>query len=779
MPDPVSASNKPLNEQETRSRYITPALTSAGWNLQTQIREEVRITDGQVIVRGSLHTRAEAKRADYVLFHKPNIPLAVVEAKDTRHSVSDGLQQAIDYAVMWDIPFAASSNGKAFVFHDSTAGPGEQVEYELPLDQFPSPQELWARLVAYKGLTDEQEAVVGEDYYLGGDRKSARYYQAVAVNRVIEAVAGGQKRLLLVMATGTGKTFTAFQIIWRLRHAGRAKRVLFLVDRNVLADQALINDFQPFGSAMTKITKRTIDKSYEIYLSLYQAVTDEGDPDMQAYREFSPDFFDLVVVDECHRGSAAADSSWRQVLEYFQSAAQIGLTATPKETRDVSNIDYFGEPVYIYSLRQGIEDGFLAPFKVVRLDLDKDLAGWRPSRAQQDRYGELIDDRIYNQADFDRTLVLTERTKLVAEKITDYLKSTNRYDKTIVFCEDIDHAERMRQALVNANADIAAANPKYVVRITGDNQVGKAELDNFIDPEQTFPVIATTSKLLTTGVDAQTCKVIVLDQQIQSLTEFKQIIGRGTRIREDYGKLFFTILDFRRATELFADPDFDGEPVQILEDPRLPPPDDEGSPGGDGDAPDDTDDPEPRRKFVVDDVEVTLIGERVQYYSKDGKLVTESLRDYTRSSIYEQYASLDDFLKRWRAAARKQAVVEELEKQGVLLDALAEDVGRDYDPFDLICHVVFDQPPLTRRERAEAVRKRDYFTRYGDQARAVLEALLDKYADEGVESIEDLAVLRIRPFDELGAPMELLDAFGGRDEYLTALRELERQLYTA
>lgn len=729
-----------------------------------------------------MHTRAAAKRADYVLFYKPNIPLAVVEAKDTQHSVADGLQQAIDYAAMWDIPFAASSNGKGFMFHDATAGPAEKVESEIPLSGFPSPDELWLKLAAHKGLSDQERAVVGQDYYAHGEKKTARYYQAVAVNRTVEAVARGQKRLLLVMATGTGKTFTAFQIIWRLREAGLAKRILFLVDRNVLADQALINDFQPFGTAMTKITKRKIDKSYEVYLSLYQAVTDEGEPDLQAYREFSPDFFDLVVVDECHRGSAAADSSWREVLAYFESAAQIGLTATPKETRDVSNIDYFGEPVFTYSLRQGIEDGFLAPFKVVRFDIDKDLAGWRPTRGQKDRHGETIEDRIYNQSDFDRTLVLTRRTELVAQKLTDYLRATSRYDKTIVFCEDIDHAERMRQALVNASPDIAIAHPKYVVRITGDNPVGKAELDNFIDPEAQFPVIATTSKLMTTGVDAQTCKIIVLDQRIQSLTEFKQIIGRGTRIREDYGKLFFTILDFRRATELFADPDFDGDPVQIIDDFELPPGDD--GPGDDGrhppDAGDESDDGAERpQRYIVDNVEVELVGERVQYYSKDGKLITESLRDYTRRSVHAYYASLDAFLKRWRGAERKDAVLTELKHQGVILEALADEVGRDYDAFDLVCHVAFDQPPLTRRERADAVRKRDYFTRYGPQARAVLEALLEKYADEGIESIEDLAVLRIRPFDDLGAPMELLGAFGGRDDYVSALRALEDELYAA
>lgn len=776
----------PLTEQETRSRYITPALISAGWDLHTQIREELRITDGQVLVRGPVHTRGAAKRADYVLFYKPNIPLAVVEAKDYQHSAGIGMQQALDYAAMWDIPFAASTNGKSFVFHDSTASSGT-VEYDLALDAFPSPEELWERLTAAKGLTPAQTSAVSEDYYVQGDRKTARYYQAVAINRAVEAVARGQKRLLLVMATGTGKTFTAFQIIWRLRQSGVVKRVLFLVDRNVLADQALINDFQPFGDSMTKISGRRIDKSYEVYISLYQAVTDDGEPAMQAYREFSPDFFDLIVVDECHRGSASAESSWRQVLDYFSSAAQVGLTATPKESTTVSNIDYFGEPVFTYSLRQGIRDGFLAPYRVIRLDLDKDLAGFRPERGQRDRGGEVIPDRIYGQRDFDRTLVLTKRTELVAQRISEYLASTNRFDKTIVFCEDIDHAERMRQALVNANADLAGEHPKYVVRITGDNEVGKAELDNFIDPEAAMPVIATTSKLMTTGVDAQTCKLIVLDQTIKSMTEFKQIIGRGTRIREDYGKLFFTIIDLRRATELFADPDFDGDPIQILEET-------DGGDGGDGgengggegrDSGDgngggvDPPDPEGTRRYIVDNVAVRVIGERIQYYSKDGKLVTESLRDYTRRSVHDQYASLDDFLARWKGADRKAAVLREMEEHGVLVDALADEVGRDYDAFDLVCHVAYGRPPLTRKQRAEAVRQGDYFERYEETARSVLDALLDKYADEGIASIEDVGVLRIRPFDRLGAPMELVSAFGGPAGYASAVKDLGEQLYAA
>jgi len=587
------------------------------------------------------------------------------------------------------------------------------------------------------------------------------------------------------MATGTGKTYTAFQIIWRLWKAGVKKRILFLADRNILVDQTRINDFKPFGSAMTKITNRQIDKSYEIYLSLYQAVTGTEE-ELNIYRQFSPDFFDLVVVDECHRGSAAEDSQWHDILQYFSSATHLGMTATPRETEYISNIHYFGEPVYTYSLRQGINDGFLAPYKVVRIDLDKDVTGWRPEKGKRDAHGQLIEDRIYNQSDFDRQLVLEQRTQLVARKVSEFLKGTGRHDKTIVFCEDINHAERMRSALVNENADLAADNSKYIMRMTGDSDEGKDELDNFIDPESQFPVVATTSKLLSTGVDVQTCKLIVLDRIIRSMTEFKQIIGRGTRINEDYDKRFFTIMDFRKATELFADPDFDGDSVQIYE----PGPDDSPVPPDDTPPPEEGDteyppedgtivDPEPRRKYLVRDVAVTVLAERVQYLDSAGKLITESLRDYTRRNVTEEFASLDDFLRRWGQTEQKQAILQELEQQGVLLAPLAEEVGKDFDAFDLVCHVAFDQPPLTRRERAENVRKRNYFPKYGDQARAVLDALLDKYADQGVENIESLEVLRIQPLSDLGTPVELVKAFGGKEQYLQAVRELEEALYAA
>jgi type I restriction enzyme, R subunit len=557
---------KSLTETDIRTKFITPAITgpdSSKWDVMTQVLEEYHFTKGRVIVRGKTVKRGESKKADYLLLYKPNLPLAVVEAKDNNHSVGAGMQQALEYAETLDIPFAYSSNGDAFLEHDRT-GSGAVVEREIPLDQFPSPAELWARYAKAKGYTSAQESVATQDYYADGSGKLPRYYQLNAINRTVDAIARGEDRILLVMATGTGKTYTAFQIIWRLWKSGAKKRILFLVDRNILADQTKTNDFKPFGQAMTKITNRTVDKSFEIYLCLYQAVTGTEE-DQNIYKQFSREFFDLVIIDECHRGSAADDANWRQILEYFSSATQIGLTATPKETKDVSNSDYFGAPLYSYSLKQGISDGFLAPYKVVRIGLDKDLDGWRPEKGKLDKHGHEIEDREYNDLDFDRSLILEKRTTLVAAKITEFLKATNRFSKTIVFCENIDHAERMRQALVNANADLAAANPKYVMRITGDNDEGKAQLDNFIDPESTYPVICTTSKLMTTGVDAQTCQLIVLDRRIASMTEFKQIIGRGTRINEDYGKLYFTIMDFKRATALFADPDFDGDPVQIYE----------------------------------------------------------------------------------------------------------------------------------------------------------------------------------------------------------------------
>lgn len=782
-------SKSQLSERDICTKYITPAVEGAGWDVKRQVREEYTFTAGRIIERGALKKRGEKKRADYVLFYRPNVPLAIIEAKDNNHSVGAGMQQGLAYAEALDIPFVYSSNGDGFLEHDRTGtGP---VERELELDAFPSPEELWQRYRDWKGLSDEQEEVVLQEYYSEMQGKEPRYYQRIAINRTVEAVARGQRRILLVMATGTGKTYTAFQIMWRLWKAGRVRRVLFLADRNILVDQARVNDFRPFGDKMTKVQGRVVNKSYEIYLALYQAISG-GETRADLFREFSREFFDLVVIDECHRGSAREDSAWREVLEYFQPAIHLGLTATPKETKDVSNIDYFGDPIYTYSLKQGIEDGFLAPYRVVRVLLDRDVEGWRPEKGMTDVYGNVIEDRLYNRRDFDRNLVIDERTQLVARKVSEYLKGTDRYQKTIVFCSNIDHAERMRQALVNENADIAAQERRYVMRITGDNEEGKQELDRFIDPESRYPTVVTTSKLLTTGVDAQTCKLIVLDAPIESMTEFKQIIGRGTRIREDFDKRSFTIMDFAGVTKLFADPAFDGEPVQVYEpreeDSPVPP-----EPGGDAVEPgagdgaagpggsDGSGRPEPGKqvRYRVNGVDVRVVSERVQYYGPDGKLITEQLKDYTRRHVQAQFATLDDFLQHWSAAERKQAIVDELEEHGILLHALAEEVGKDFDPFDLVLHVAYDQKPLTRRERALNVRKRNYFGKYGEQARQVLEALLDKYAEEGIENIEQMEVLRVHPLTEFGSPVEIVRSFGGKAAYVQALRELEEQLYHA
>lgn len=777
---------KSLTERDICTKFITPAIIeTAGWDRDTQLREELSLTKGKIRVKGKLYSRGKQKRADYVLYHKPNIPLAVIEAKDNTHTVRSGMQQAIEYAELLDLPFAYSSNGDGFIEHDRSVSSG-MVERELSINEFPTPEELWRRYCKDKGIEDPAEKKIAtQDYYPSPDNKAPRYYQLTAINRTIEAIAKGRDRILLVMATGTGKTFTSFQIIWRLWKSGAKKRILFLADRNILVDQTRTNDFKPFGSAMTKIRNRKADKSYEIYLALYQAITGPEES-QKIFKQFSKDFFDLIVVDECHRGSAEDDSAWREILEYFNGATQIGMTATPKETKYVSNIDYFGEPVFTYSLKQGIEDGFLAPYKVVRIDIDKDLTGWRPEKGKKDRYGKEIPDRIYNQSDYDQELVLEKRNELVARKITEFLKATDRFDKTIVFCEDIPHAERMRSLLINENSDLYSQNSKYVMQITGDNNEGKAELDNFILPESKYPVIVTTSKLLSTGVDVQTCKLIVLDKRIESMTEFKQIIGRGTRINEAYGKAYFTIMDFRKATELFADPGFDGEPVQIYEpkgNEPVVPPYEPGEPGEDEPPGDDDLQIGPagkgqrRTKYYVRDVEVNLVAERVQYYGKDGKLITESLVDYTKNAVQSNYLSLNDFLSRWTKADRKQAIVEELENEGILLEALSEEVGRDYDAFDLVAHVAFGQKPLTRRERAENVKKRNYFARYEGKARAVLEALLEKYADEGLTNLEDPNVLKVQPFDNYGTPVEIVKAFGGKAKYEQAVKELEQDLY--
>ena len=811
-----------LSERDVCTKFITPAVAGAGWDLLTQIREELDFTKGRITVRGKLVSRGKGKRADYVLYIKPNIPLAVIEAKDNSHEIGAGMQQALDYAETLAVPFAFSSNGDGFVFHDRT-GQSAVPETRLGLDAFPSPAELWARYRAWKSLPPEADSVVLQDYYDDGSGKAPRYYQVNAVNAAIEAIAKGQDRILLVMATGTGKTYTAFQIIWRLWKAGRKKRILFLADRNVLVDQTMVNDFRPFAGAMAKLStgsktierddgsiidlttavdkKRRIDTSFEIYLGLYQALTGPDDR-QKLYRELSPGFFDLIVIDECHRGSAADDSAWREILDHFTEATQIGLTATPKETEYASNIAYFGEPVYSYTLKQGIRDGFLAPYKVVKVHIDRDIQGYRPEIGQLDRDGQEVEDRLYNTKDFDRTLVLDDRTRLVARKITEFLaESGDPLQKTIVFCVDQEHAARMRQALINANPEAVAKNHRYVMRITGNDAPGLAELDNFIDPQSPYPVLVTTSRLLSTGVDVQTCRLIVLDREVGSMTEFKQIVGRGTRIHEDTAKFYFTLIDFRGATSHFADPDFDGEPVQIYEpgetDPVTPPDDaapidEEGAPLPPEPGPDETivagDPSDPgdatfppdrtrRTKIYVDGVPATIVAERIEYLDEHGKLVTESLRAYTRKALRRRFASLDDFLKRWKEAERKQAVLDELAAEGLDLATITAELDRDLDAFDLVCHVAFDQKPLTRSERVRNVQKRDAFAKYGDQAKAVLEALLAKYADEGVLDLDDANLLRIAPFTALGTPIQLVRAFGGKAAFERAVQEMQASLY--
>lgn len=764
--------------------------------MHRQVREEVSFTDGRIYVKGNLSVRGKRKRADYILYYKPNIPVAVIEAKDNTHSVMAGIQQGLDYATILDIPTVFSSNGDGFYEHDRTATAGA-IEREIPLHQFPSPEQLWQRYKKYKGIrTSEAERISAQDYFFDGTSRRPRYYQQIAINRTVEAIAKGQQRILLTMATGTGKTYTAFQIIHRLWKSGAKKRILFLADRHALIDQTRRGDFSPFKDKMTVVKNKKIDKSFEIYLALYQGLTNYNE-DKDAYREFSRTFFDLIVIDECHRGSASEDSAWREIIDYFSAATHIGLTATPKETETVSSTEYFGDPIYTYSLKQGIQDGFLAPYKVLRVGLNVDLEGWRPEAGKTDKTGRVLDDRVYNRKDYDKNLIIDERTETVANKITEYLKTTNRFDKTIVFCVDIDHAQRMRAALANANSDLMTKNSKYVMQITGDNDEGKRELDNFTNPDEIYPVIATTSKLMTTGIDAQTCKLIVLDSNIGSMTEFKQIIGRGTRINEEFGKTFFTILDLRNVTDLFADPDFDGDPVRVKElgqDEKFDSPereldedivviDDEGeeivfvAPNEPPHIQDEGTVGEPRPKYYVNGVNVSVLNERIQYMDANGKIITGSLKGYTRWKVREQYQTLNDFLNKWRGADKKRAIIDELTEQGIVFENLKEAIGKEMDIFDMICHTAFDQPPLTRAERVRQVKKRDVFTKYGEQARRVLQALLDKYADEGIENIEDIKILTVNPFDQFGTPTEIIRLFGGKKEYLKALIQLEAALY--
>ena len=672
----------------------------------------------------------------------------------------------------------------------------------MAIESFPSPEALWKKYQLFKGIVSaEQERIVSQDYFYDSAGRKPRYYQQIAINKTVEAIAKKQDRILLVMATGTGKTYTAFQIIYRLWKAGVKKRILFLADRNALIDQTKRGDFKHFRDKMTVVKSRVVDKSYEIYLALYQGLTG-NDETANAYKQFSPDFFDLIIIDECHRGSASEDSAWRDILKYFNKATHVGLTATPKETETISNSEYFGDPLYTYSLRQGIDDGFLAPYRVVRIGLNIDHEGWRPNNNKTDKDGNLVEDRIYNRKDFDRTLVIDERTDTVAKKVSEFLKGTDRFSKTIIFCVDIDHAERMRSALARHNADLVAENYKYVMQITGDNDEGKRELDNFINPEERYPVIATTSKLMTTGVDAQTCKVIVLDSNIQSMTEFKQIIGRGTRINEEFGKLYFTILDFRNVTDLFADRAFDGDPVRIkvaTEEEDLGDVEEEEL-TNEQSIPSDADDeslewnepeepyipgsgefidrdPPRREKVYINGVDVSVLISLEMYFDHQGKPITVSLKDHTKGIIKEQYASLNAFLSKWNDADRKTPIIKELEEHGVLVEALQNSVNKEVDLFDLICHVAYDMPPLSRKERANNVKKRNYFTKYGAEAKNVLEALLEKYADEGITTIESTEVLSLHPFDDYGSPVEIIKMFGTKDKYFEAVKDLEMQLY--
>ena len=769
-----------MTEEDIKLNFITPAL-SPKWN--GRMTMETQITDGKINLRGNLVSRAQPKRADYVLYINANNPIAIVEAKDNQHAVANGLQQAMTYAQMLDVPFAYSSNGDAFREHDFLMG----TERDIAMEDFPTPDELYARFQkganGGAGLTQAEEAIIGQPYYSSQSTYPPRYYQRVAVNRTLDAIARGQNRILLVMATGTGKTYTAFQIVYRLLRSGMKKKILYLADRNILVDQSIQQDFAPLEKTIHKINVAKDDPrsitSYEVYFSLYQQLV--GDDEEEHYSAlFQPDFFDLVIVDECHRGSAKEESRWRRILEYFSSATQIGMTATPKETRYISNISYFGDPVYTYSLKEGIEDGFLAPFKVINITTDIS-DGWRPYKGQRDIYGDEIEDRIYNNSDYDYNIVIEDRIRQVAREITAYLKSTDRMAKTIVFCATEDAALRMRNALAELNADMMQQNPDYVVRITGGDIEGKKKLKYFISVGAKYPVIATTSKLLSTGADCKMTKLIVLDEMISSMTEFKQIIGRGTRLREKEGKTHFVVMDFRAVTRLFADPDWDG-PIEIDEGfttggSRVPR---GGSPeGGEGDS---LVDPDPPRQMPVVDAEgctVRIINKTVSVYDTNGKLLRqESIVDYTKSNILGTYASLDNFIRQWTAEEKKESIRELLRERGLDLELMKAEQGMgDVDDFDFICHVAFDKKPLTRRERADNVKKRDFLSRYSGAAREVLEALLNRYMNTGIYEIEKTDILKLDPFAKMGKPARIAGYFGGRDGYMQAVKALENAIY--
>lgn len=767
-----------MSEEDIKLQYITPAILSK-WSRE-KITMETRITDGKINLKGNFVFREKPKRADYILYLSANNPIAIVEAKDNTHAVSHGLQQAMTYAQMLDIPFAYSSNGDGFMEHDFLTG----QEREIGLDEFPSEQELAIRYKQESGLTPRQETILEQPYYSSQNTYPPRYYQRIAINRTVNAIARGQQRILLVMATGTGKTYTAFQIVYRLLQSGMKRKILYLADRNILVDQSIQQDFAPLEKVIHKINVAKDDKStitsHEVYFSLYQQLV--GEDDEEHFSElFTPDFFDLIIVDECHRGSAKEESRWRRILEYFQSATQIGMTATPKETKYISNLSYFGEPVYTYSLKEGIEDGFLAPFKVINIMTDIG-EGWRPRKGQKDINGEEIPDRIYTNSDYDYNIVIEDRIQQVAQEITNYLKSTDRMAKTIVFCATEDAALRMRDALAKLNADMMKKNPDYVVRITGGDEYGKKKLKYFISVSSPYPVIATTSKLLSTGADCKMTKLIVLDEMIGSMTEFKQIIGRGTRLREKEGKTHFVVMDFRNVTRLFADPEWDG-PIEMNEGymPGGKQPDHKDPPDGDGKG-DETTPPEPKKKPIVDrnGCQVQIIHKTVSVYDANGKLLRqESIVDYTKENILGEYASLDNFIRQWSAQDKKEQIRDLLHDRGIDLELLKADQNMsDVDDFDFICHVAFDRKPLTRKERANNVKKRDFFSKYSGVAREVLEALLDKYMNTGIYEIEKTEILKLDPFLKLGKPAKIAGYFGGKQGYLKAVQELEQAIYT-
>ena len=769
----MDINKKELKEQEIRTMFISPALKDKGWEVPVNMREEYYFTDGRVLVAGSQHSVAEGKKADYLLYHKGK-PIAVVEAKDNKHAIGGGIQQAMDYALILDLKFAYSSNGDGFLEHDFITG----KETELALDQFPTEEELHQRYLDSKHYTLEEQHIVETPFYYDAYSHEPRYYQRIAIDRTVEAIARGQQRVLVVMATGTGKTFTAFQIIHRLHKSGAKKKILYLADRNILIDQTMAQDFKPFKKFMTKITsvgegEEKIDSSYEVYMALYhQLVGKEGKPD--PFLEVQPNFFDLIIVDECHRGSAKDDSAWRKVLEYFNTATQIGMTATPKAEEGANNLDYFGEPVYTYSLLQGINDGFLAPYRVTADFINIDLQGWTPEEGELDLFGKEIEDKLYQRQNIGRDLAIKMRRVIVANRITQMLKDIGRMTKTIVFCSDIEEAAEMRTLLINMNQDMCRKSPYYVTRIVGEDKEGKKQLDNFISVDEPYPVIVTTSELLSTGVDCKTCGLIVIDKEIGSMTEFKQIIGRGTRLRKDKGKWHLEILDFRNATAKFKDPDFDGDPV--------PP---KGHSGKKYKLPEDkqqdkTGERDPHEKYTIEGTDIRIAHEIVSVLGEDGKTMkTESVQTFARTQIRRHFESLDKFIQTWTEAERKQAIMDELKEYYILIDAVREanPALEKADIFDIICHVAFDQPPLTRKERANNVKKRNYFGKYKGKAREVLEALLDKYAENGILDFEKANILEIAPFNKIGKPSKIIKLFGGPAGFEMAIKELEEQIY--